>query len=423
MKVRRLVVLAMLGCVSLISNAAPSPSSGVAVGTPPAQVAPGYARWSKGLPADPHFFPIAVWLQNPRNASRYKAAGINLYVALWLGPTASQLADLKQAGMPVICSQNQLGLQHANDPIIVGWMHGDEPDNAQGIPGLRRYGPPVAPEKIVRDYQQIRAADPTRPVMLNLGQGVAYDNYIGRGVRRNHPEDYAEYLKGCDIASFDIYPVVHGSPEVTGQLEYVARGVERLRQWAGEEKIVWNCIECTHIENPSAKATPEQVRAEVWMSLIHGSRGLIYFVHQFKPDFKEAALLEDPVLLPAVTRINQQIHDLAPVLNSLSVTGAVKVSVNGNPVPEDSRTWAMPQADAKLSPPPLAWMVKRSGAILYVFTVNMHSEALRTRFAIEGTTNTEAEVLGEGRRVFVQNGSFSDEFKPYEVHLYRTSGH
>jgi len=38
------------------------------------------------------------------------------------------------------------------------------------------------------------------------------------------------------------------------------------------------------------------VRAEVWMALIHGSKGLIYFVHQFKP-FNEHALLDDPALL------------------------------------------------------------------------------------------------------------------------------
>src|SRR5947208_1355341 len=43
-----------------------------------------------------------------------------------------------------------------------------------------------------------------------------------------------------------------------------------------DRKVVWNCIECTHISNPEAKATPQQVRAEVWMSLVRGSRGLIY---------------------------------------------------------------------------------------------------------------------------------------------------
>ena len=102
-------------------------------------------------------------------------------------------------------------------------------------------------------------------------------------------------------------------------LWYVAKGVDRLVKWTGGSKRVWNCIECTHISNPNAKATPHQVKAEVWMALIHGSRGLIYFVHQFKPRFNEHALLDDPEMLTAVTAINRQIHDLAPVLNSPSL--------------------------------------------------------------------------------------------------------
>ncbi len=36
------------------------------------------------------------------------------------------------------------------------------------------------------------------------------------------------YLEGCDIASFDIYPVTHEDPHVAGKLEYVGRGVARL---------------------------------------------------------------------------------------------------------------------------------------------------------------------------------------------------
>ena len=47
-------------------------------------------------PADPGYFPIAVWLQDPRNAEAYKRAGINLYVGLWQGPTEAQLAALEE---------------------------------------------------------------------------------------------------------------------------------------------------------------------------------------------------------------------------------------------------------------------------------------------------------------------------------------
>jgi hypothetical protein len=39
-------------------------------------------KWQNGPPADERYFPIAVWLQDPKNAARYKAAGINLCVGL-----------------------------------------------------------------------------------------------------------------------------------------------------------------------------------------------------------------------------------------------------------------------------------------------------------------------------------------------------
>lgn len=362
-----------------------------------------YARWKNGPPSDPNYFPIAVWSQSPKNAERYKAAGINVYVGLWRGPTTNQLADLQKAGMPVICSQNAHGLENKDNPIIVGWMHGDEPDNAQSLGRGKGYGPPILPETIVRNYEKMRAADPSRPVLLNLGQGVAYDNYIGRGVRRNHMEDYPEYVKGCDIASFDIYPVVHEKPEVAGKLEFVARGVERLRQWTRGEKVVWNCIECTHIGNPEKKATPQQVRSEVWMSLIHGSRGLIYFVHQFQPTEREAALLDDPEMLAAVTAINRQIRTLAPVLNSRTLADAVTV--------QSSR------ADV-----PIAHLVKRHNGATYLFAAAMRNESTRATFKIHASSKAPtAQVLEESRSIPIRNGEFADDFQPYEVHLYQLS--
>ena len=195
----------------------------------------------------PEVFSIAVWLQDPVRAPKYKEIGINVYVGLWQGPTEKQLADLKKHGMFVVCEQNAVGLKHKDDPTILGWMHGDEPDNAQELGKGKGYGPPILPARIIEDYQKIKKADPTRPVILNLGQGVAWDNYFGRGVRTNHPEDYREYIKGCDIPSFDIYPAVHERREVAGKLWFVADGVSRLRKWSDDRKPVWNALECTHI--------------------------------------------------------------------------------------------------------------------------------------------------------------------------------
>jgi hypothetical protein len=360
-----------------------------------------YAAWTNGPPAGADFFPVAVWLQSPANAARYKAAGINMYVGLWKGPTEEQLAELKKHGLRLICAQNAVGLRHKDDPTIVGWMHGDEPDNAQSLGRGKGYGPPVTPAKIIEDYRTIRKADPSRPVLLNLGQGVAWDRYGGRGTRTNHPEDYPEYVKGCDIASFDIYPACHEHRDVAGKLWMVADGVSRLRKWSDDRKVVWNCIECTHVSNPDAKATPQQVRAEVWMSLVRGSRGLIYFAHQFKPKFIEAGLLADEAMLAKVTETNKQIHRLAPVLNGAALSDGVAVTSSSADVPIEAAA-------------------RRHAGAVYVFAVGMRDGKATATLTVAGLKGgAKAEVIDEGRTLEVRDGVFRDSFAPWDVHLYK----
>jgi hypothetical protein len=380
----------------------PPPPADFAVVPPPATPWPRpWGRWSRGPGRDPNQFPIGVWLQDPKNASRFREAGINLYIGLWKGPTDAQLDALRAAQMPVICDQNEVGLRRLEDETIVGWMHGDEPDNAQALPDGKGWGPPIAPESIASDYRRIAEKDPSRPVLLNLGQGVAWDGWYGRGVRTNHPEDYAEYVRGADIVSFDIYPSTHERDTICGNLWYVGLGVSRLRQWTRDERVVWAVLECTRISNPNVKPTPDQVRAEVWMAIVHGCRGLLYFVHQFKPTFIEAALLEAPEMLAAVTGINRQIRELAPVINSPMVADGVKVSSTS------PRT-------------PVHAVLKRSEQGAYVFAVAMYREETTAEFRLAGVTGEgKVTVLGEDREMALRDGTFSDRFAGYGVHLYR----
>jgi len=173
-----------------------------------------------------------------------------------------------------------------------------------------------------------------------------------------------------------------------------------LAGWTGGRKPVWSCIECTHIGNPEACATPQQVRAEVWMALVRGARGLIYFVHQFKPRFREAALLDDPAMLEAVTGINRQIRELAPVLNGPNLTDSLitRAGIQGT----------------------VAAVLKRHEGVSYVFGVNLRNQPVRVDFQVQGVeTAARAEVLGESRARSIQQGCFSDEYAPYAVHLYR----
>jgi hypothetical protein len=343
-----------------------------------------------------------VWLQDPGKAAKYKAAGINVYIALWEGPTEKQLAALKKAGMPLICEQNAVALKHLDDPTIVGWLQPDEPDNAQEETdpktGKKGYGPPVKPAKIVADYEKLRAADPTRPVLLGLGQGVTNEKWVGRG-NEGRPEDYLTYVNGGDILSYDIYPMA--SPELgKDALHLVPQGVDRLRKWTGGKKPTWNCIECTNIGG-KGKATPAEVKTEVWMSIIHGTKGIIYFVHQFSPKFDEHALLDDPEMLKAVTAINRQIRELAPVLNEPTVEDGMKVSSENASVPIDA-------------------MLKKHDSATYLFAVAMRDGSTKATFKLPGIKGgAKIEVIGENRKVAVQNGAFEDGFEGFGVHLYR----
>jgi hypothetical protein len=357
-----------------------------------------------GVISDSSFFPIAVWLQSPSNAASYKQAGINLYVGLWDGPTQEQLDELKMVGMPVLCDQNKFALDQITtyQNVIEGWMHGDEPDNAQSNE-TGGYDPCINPDIIIDEYITVKRNDPQRPVYLNLGQGVSNVNYIGRGSDCHGRTDmYPKYIKGCDIVSYDIYPVNSPYDEIRGNLWYVPKGIDSLRLWSDHSRKVWCWIECTRIDSSSVAApTPSQVKAEVWMALVHGANGIGYFCHSWYGGFKEAAWLSNTQMKNAITAVNSRITALAPVLNSPSVTGRV-TAISGKPsVPVDI-------------------MVKRSSGSLYIFAVAMRNNSVIASFSIDSMPGTaNVEVFDENRTITATGGTFQDSFEGYGVHLYK----
>ena len=354
-----------------------------------------YKKWSNGISGDPAYFPIGVWLQDPKSAQEYKAIGVNLFVGLWKGPTPEQLAALAAVGMPVLATQRQSAMASPNGSIVRGWSIMDEPDNAQSKPG-GGYGPCILPPLIVDQYRKLKAVDSTRPVYLNLGQGVANDTYNGRGeVCGRHSEHYAEYIRGADIVSYDVYPVNSKYP-----LWWVGEGVDRLRKWANYEKPVWNWIESSAIQG-DRKPSPVQIRAEVWMSIIHGSMGIGYFCHQFKPVEDAAAPLHDSETRQALAAINGEVASLARALNTRPVGNGVTVS-SSNP---DS---------------PIATMLKRQGGETYLFAMGARPGGETTAtFKLRDCGDLRATVLGESRTIPVAGGIFQDRFADYQVHLYK----
>jgi hypothetical protein len=137
------------------------------------------------------------------------------------------------------------------------------------------------------------------------------------------------------------------------------------------------------------------------MSIIHGSMGLIYFVHEWQPKFNESAILSDPEMLSAVTKINRQIIELAPVLNGPTIENKASVLSDNNDIP-------------------VAIMMKEHDGASYLFVVGMQDGETNATFNIRGLEGARTvEVLGENRTVNSKDGVFKDNFRAWDVHLYR----
>lgn len=353
-------------------------------------------------PGMPNYFPIGVWMQSPHNAMGYKKLGINTYIALWDPMNDAGLNYLKEANMKVIVAQDSTAEKYRSEDTIIAWMQDDEPDNAQAD-GKGGWGPPVDPQVVIDNYNRWKAIDPDRPIFLNLGQGVAWEGWYGRGVDTGKIEKYPEYAKSADIVSFDIYPVNSTDAPVHNNLHLVAKGVDNLREWTNYAKPVWTVIETSNYngvfkEGENHTPTPDQIKSEVWMALVHGVNGYLYFCHTFAPSFIEGTPLQDPVIGPALAEINSQVRMLAPVLNSATVVDGTTVSSSNSDVPIDI-------------------MVKKHNGATYVFSTSMRNHATTGTFTVP--SGSKVEVIGEDRTLSMVDGQFSDEFAPYGVHLYK----
>lgn len=343
-------------------------------------------------------FPIGVWLQNPALAPYYRALGVNTYVGLWQGPTEAQLAILAEHGMRLVGQQTEAALKSTHKGLVTAWLHMDEPDNAQRVaPGV--YGPCVPPEEVVRRADEMRARDATRPVFLNFGQGVAHRTWKGRGSCTGDWDYYPKAARAADIVSFDIYPVATPEADVHGRLEFVALGVANLRTWTEGRKPIWAIIETTHIHNSARRPVPAEVRAEVLMALAEGARGIVYFVHEWKPTFSPAALFRYPDVAAEVGRINRLLTDIGPSLAFPS--GAAPL------VPAEGQKIAV----AAFAPPG-AWL-----AIVSNLQAKPARATLNTPISGAGT----AMLLGEDRAVPVVGGKIILDLAPYGAHVVRVA--
>jgi RNA polymerase sigma factor (sigma-70 family) len=321
-----------------------------------------YSAWKNGPSDDPSYFPIGVWMQDPKWAEEYRDAGINVYVGMKNSPTAEELAMLRASQMTLICGQDAAALDFHDDKTISGWIDVEDYADHKKI---------AAPAFVARHYRSLSSAEPTHPVALFLPEGV----------------DYGSYLAGCNIAIMDLWPLLYYEKE--------PRKTDQIYGWVHSGKPVWNLSE-NSLHN-RYRLSPE---TEAWLGLVQGARGQIWYVHKSPAEDNDRSLLDNPQLLSAITAVNRRIRSLAPVLNAPHESDGVEVeSFEPDVAVATTRHW---------------------GGEAYVFAVGLRDTEAQVTMRIRGLKGElKATVLDENRSIAVKDGLLSDVFEPHAVHLYR----
>jgi hypothetical protein len=286
----------------------------------------------------------------------------------------------------------------------VGEIEGLDANGRNVLLSPPRQEPRAWPEQTLKEYQAIKAADPSRPVFMTL-TGYFHPQFQ----KWTDPERerlYPAYARATDVLGYDIYPIygwnkpewIHLVDEATARLVELAAGrpvyawIETSKggQWTGP------------LENQK-DVRPEHIRAEVWMAICRGATAVGYFTHVWKPAYSQFGVPEEN--RRALAEINAQITRLAPVI--------LADRPNQRPKVETAQGVKVDLA------------ARVHGGDLWLMAVN-YDERMRpteATLSVAGLpAGTEIEVIDEGRSIRSAAGSLSDQFKPLAVHIYRVPG-
>jgi hypothetical protein len=304
------------------------------------------------------YFPLLVLGDCPTDYNSSLAAGITLYAENPCGGIAEQTAGLAGRALS-LTSASEAG---TGGPGVIGWYYPDEAD-LKGLVG-----------QTLPQFPTLAATGRLRVLTLtNHFYSATAPPTGGRGV-------YPGLIAKSDVVGFDLYPLQEFCS--TAWLPAVADAQRQLVQLAaGRPTFQWIEARSWKCQTPALSVTPATVRAESWLAVAGGARGLGYFPAGW-----------DPAVTPAIAQFSKDVAAL----------GAGLLGAN---------------APASATAPIVAAARTANGA-LYVIAVNPARTFTHATITAPGLAGRTLTVLDEGRTVATSGNSFGDGFAPLAVHLY-----
>jgi len=264
-------------------------------------------------------------------------------------------------------------------PALLAWYPIDEPE-INGVPK----------EPVEQAYHMIHQEDGHHPVFQTL----------------YYPSAYPIFASGRDVLAIDPYPVP------IRPLISIARAM-LMAQKQADRQPVWLIPQAFYGLIWTRPPEPEELRCMVYIGLVHGAKGIIYYTYGVPGQPTQWQLTSSP-LWPAIRALNREIQEVAPAL-LMGVDVPVKVEAAGR-LKEDWR-----------GDPAIHALAKRWRGKIYLLAVNLAEEPVESGFGsapvtaafrLDGPRKGCVSLPFEGRKVVMREGVFSDQFEPYGVHVY-----
>jgi hypothetical protein len=302
-------------------------------------------------------FPRMVWKQCPTYYPGSLSAGINLFLGVSCADPSVQFDKLAGRAMSTVDASTP-GIA---GPGLVGWYLPDEADASVGRP---------------EDLPQPKASG--RVTFLTLT-----DHFSQRAAPLpNGRTIYSALLARADFVGFDTYPI-----EGRCSLAQIDNVYWMQRELAGLTggKPTFQWIEAGPMEHcpQNADPNPTTVRAETWLAIAGGARGVGYFPDWWTDDIRSE-----------VRQTDREIVALEPAL--LSASADVSWSTSG----------------------PVRVAARRYNGALYVVAVNTSTDTANASFTVPGLGGRKLTTFREGRVVSSLGDVVTDKLPGLGVEIY-----
>lgn len=334
--------------------------------------------------------------------------------------------------------RRELDTAHANDLMI--WYRGvdgfavaDEAGESRVIEQLKTYRDhpsllmwefqdepilnKVPVDQSKRGQALVRREDPNHPILVCHWPGAV--------------DRFAEWKELGDIVATDLYPI----PREKGYGRLPNKDITQIRDYLailkkshGDKPRLlvlqawsWDPIKFGRKGYP----TPGESRFMAYQAVVHGAKGILYYgqYHCTKPN--SAASLWSQAEAPDVRekefqqclKLNREFWDEhKPFFKELEQASKIFVLRN----PDEPNVNSFLSADGNQS---ISMTTKKSGDQFYAIVVNESDTTTQARLTVSSAfKDAKLHVLFEDRTVPAKDGMIEDRFRPYDVHVYATTG-